>query len=188
MRGERPVPPAEIPHALLRYDAIPGGGSNVVMHRTAWQRVGPFDERLKGGEDWEMWIRLAKHGLPACVYSPLVARRLHDTNATLDVAAMMRGIQLIEVLHHIRVEWGQLHRWMAHSHLRGGRRRAALAHFVRAALHGQIRAVAADLAVIVSTAVVRRGPMPPAGSVAPDGDEWTATAAAWLDELQTNPK
>ena len=149
LRVQRPLPPGEMVEALLKYHAIPGGGSNVLVRRAAWQRVGPFDTRLKNTEDWEMCIRLAKQGPPAYVSGPLIARRLHQSNATLDISEIVRGARLIEKLHHTKVDWGALHRWFAHSCMRARRLSTALGHFGRAAVRGQGRAVASDLSVIL---------------------------------------
>ncbi|MCW6037046.1 glycosyltransferase [Spirulina subsalsa FACHB-351] len=43
---------------LLLGDFI-GSGSNPLIRKDALLAVGPFDESLLGGQDWEMWIRLA---------------------------------------------------------------------------------------------------------------------------------
>jgi GT2 family glycosyltransferase len=183
LRAQIPLPPDETVRALLQYDAIPGGGSNVIVRRATWQEAGPFDTRLRGGEDWEMWLRLAKRGLPACVCSPLVAKRLHDSNMTLDIEEIVRGTKLIEQLHHTRTDWGRLHRWMGHSSLRAGQTGAAIGQFARAILGGQARTVAADLGAILRERVTR-----PAGRTehrrAVSDDPWIVTAAAWLQDLQ----
>lgn len=179
-----PLPPQKLVPALRRYNAIPAGGSNVVVRRTTWARVGPFDTRLHNTEDWEMWIRLAKHGPPACVSSPLIARRLHASNSTLDIEEIIRGTKLIETLHHTRADWGRLHRWMAHSYLRAGQRRAALSQFTRAAVGGQACDVVSDLARILNDRMVRRisGRK---GETPVSTDPWIATAAAWLRDLNS---
>jgi glycosyltransferase involved in cell wall biosynthesis len=185
LRVQRPLPPEEILPSLLRYDAIPGGGSNVIMRRATWQQVGPFDTRLRSGEDWEMWIRLAKHGTPACVPSPLVARRLHYANVTLDIAEIVRGTQLIEALHDTTADWGRLHRWMAHSYMRTGRRGAALGQFARAAARGQLGAVAFDLTVIAIASIAGNSPNSKANRPRA-GDAWVSAAAGWIQELRTS--
>jgi hypothetical protein len=179
-----PLPPEELVAALRRYNAIPGGGSNVVVRRAIWARVGPFDTRLRNTEDWEMWIRLAKHGPPACVFSPLVARRLHPSNSTLNIEEVVRGAKLIETLHHTTADWGRLHRWMAHSCLRAGQRRAALRQFARAAVRGQVRVVASDVAHILNDRIGRRL-FGAEGETALSTDRWIATAAAWLQDLHS---
>jgi glycosyltransferase involved in cell wall biosynthesis len=182
IRGQPPLRPDKLVTALPRYNAIPGGGSNVVVRRTTWLRTGPFDTRLRNTEDWEMWIRLAKHGPPACVYSPLVARRLHASNSTLDIAEIVRGTKLIETLHHTTADWGRLHRWLAHSCLRAGQRRTALGQFAKAAVRGQARGVASDVAAIVKARVVRSIPGEEGESTF-SSDAWIVTAAAWLQDL-----
>jgi len=180
LRVQRPLPPEEIVTALPRQNAIPGGGSNVVVRRTTWKIVGPFNTRLRNTEDWEMWIRLAKHGTPACVCSPLIARRLHHSNSTLDIAEIVRGTQLIEALHHTTADWGRLHRWFAHSYLRAGRPWAALSEFARAAVGGHGREVAADLRVILQSKVAGRAP---ASRDHNRDDAWIGMATAWIQEL-----
>ena len=84
-----------------------------------------------------MSIRLAKHGPPAWVCRPLVAKRLHATNMFSDVAEILRAIELIESLHHTHADWGRHNRWFAHVYLRVGQRRAAFGQFARAAVRGQ---------------------------------------------------
>jgi glycosyltransferase involved in cell wall biosynthesis len=183
MRAQPAMPVEATLAALRRYDAIPGGASNVILKRSAWQQIGPFDIRLANTEDWELYIRLATLTPPACVQRPLVARRLHFTNAVLDTEELVRGIRLIEATHGIRADWGLLRRWMAHSCLRSGHRRAALGQFVMAARAGAWRGVAGDLGSIAAETVRRyvRGPRPrqPQGR-----DAWIAEADSWLDGIR----
>jgi glycosyltransferase involved in cell wall biosynthesis len=180
--GQPPLPPGEVVAALRHYNAIPGGGSNVVVRREALRRAGPFDTHLRGGEDWEMWIRLAEAGPPAWVRSPLLAYRVHPSNSSLDVAEIVRGARRIEQLHHTTVDWGRLHRWLAESCLRRGQRRAALWQFTRAAGHGQARAVAGDLLIIARRRVRRRLLAPRYAERSVSG--WIEQAAGWLGELE----
>ncbi len=149
VHGRPPLPPEEVVAALPRYNAIPGGGSNVVVRRTTWVRAGPFDTRLRNTEDWEMWIRLAKHGPPACVYSPLVGYRVHNSNSSLDITEIVRGTKLIEALHDTTADWGRLHRWLAESYLRRGQRREAIGQFAKAVARGQSLSVLSDLSAIL---------------------------------------
>src|ERR1051326_8580449 len=41
--GARPLPPEDVVRRLRNYDAVPGGGSNVIARRALLDRVGPFD-------------------------------------------------------------------------------------------------------------------------------------------------
>jgi glycosyltransferase involved in cell wall biosynthesis len=178
--AQYPVPTASVRAALLRYNAIPGGGSNILVRRSTWQQAGPFVSRMSPTEDWDMCHRLAKHGAAACVDRPSVARRIHTTNATLEIADVVRGAKLIETVHQTRLDWARLHRWMAHSCLRSGRRRAALGHFVRAALlHGDITGVASELSAILRQRIVRRAPRE-----RPSDDPWRVAASHWIEELR----
>jgi glycosyltransferase involved in cell wall biosynthesis len=180
--GLPPPSPEQVVLALPHYNAIPAGGSNVMVRREVLLQAGPFDIRLRNTEDWEMWIRLAKSGPPAWVRSPLVAYRVHGSNSSLDITEIIRGVRLIEHLHDTTADWGRLHRWLAESFLRMGQRRAALGQLARAAQHGQARNVARDLMAIARRRVNRRSlpPQPVAG-----GDRnWIEVAASWLDELK----
>jgi len=179
LRVQRPLAPEELLTALLRYNAVPGGGSNVAVRRATWTLIGPFNTRLRNTEDWEMWIRLAQHGPPACVCSPLIARRLHQSNSTLDLAEIVRGTQLIEALHRTTVDWGRLHRWFAHSSLRAGHRWAAFGHFAQAALRGQRRSVASDLSAILQRIAGRTQ----TSIDASQDDAWTTMASEWIQDL-----
>jgi glycosyltransferase involved in cell wall biosynthesis len=184
--GRPPLAPEDVVAALPRYNAIPGGGSNVVMRRTTWMLVGPFDTRLRNTEDWEMWIRLSKHGLPACASSPLVAYRVHTSNASLNIAEIVRGTKLIEALHHTTADWGRLHRWLAESCLRSGQRRDAVGQFTLAAARGQLPGVIADLGAILRRRAERRVPWLRTRK-ATTRDRWIA-AADWLREFERRPE
>jgi glycosyltransferase involved in cell wall biosynthesis len=180
--SQRPLSPERIVEALWRYNAIPGGGSNVIVRRAILMQAGPFDARLRNTEDWEMWIRLAKIGTPAWVCSPLMAYRVHSSSASLDVAEIVRGARLIEELHGTKADWGKLHRWAAESCLRGRYRRAALTQFTRAALRGDAKNVARDLGIIARRRINRdllgRAPEQTGDSA------WMQEAACWLRELE----
>ena len=181
-----PPSPKEALATLPRYPVIPGGGSNVIVRRSAWGEVGGFDTAFRrGGEDWELCIRLAaKLGLPACVGRPLMAKRIHSSNMFLDTAEILRAIRLVELLHHTNADWGRLHRWVAQRYLRNGQRRAALGHFALAASHGQLRGAISDLTGIARSRV--RGVIGSVEDQNPSsGDPRRAAAVAWLAEFQT---
>ena len=149
----------------------------MAWRRTTWRQGGPFDTRFQGGEDWDMSIRLAKHGPPAWVCSPLMAKRVHSTNMFLDVSKIVRTIKLIEVLHHTQADWGKHHRWFAQVYLRSGRHRAALGQFARAAVRGQLGGVVSDLSAILQRRLRRNQQLEVADN------PWRAAAKAWLREF-----
>ncbi len=86
LSDERPAVP---PHRLLAIMALhnlPIAPHAAIMRRRALERLqGPpwFDERLRGGEDADFWLRLAAAGAPFAEHSALVCLyRLHDENAS----------------------------------------------------------------------------------------------------------
>jgi glycosyltransferase involved in cell wall biosynthesis len=182
VHGKPPQAPAEVVAALPHYNAIPGGGSNVVVRRRTLQRAGPFETRLRNTEDWEMWIRLAKTGPPAWICRPLLAYRVHPSNASLNIDEIVRGTRLIEEMHGTKADWGRLHRWLAESYLRTGQRRTAIGHFARAAVRGQAVGVASDLATIVRRRIARRIAVA-ASATTGSNDAWIEEASTWLRGL-----
>jgi glycosyltransferase involved in cell wall biosynthesis len=182
--GVPPPSPEQVVELLPRYDAVPGGGSNVVVHRDILARAGRFDSRLRNTEDWEMWIRLAKLGPPAWVCSPLMAKRAHNHNSSLDTREILAGSALIERLHGGKVDLGITYRWLAESSLRTGQRAMAVRYFAAAAVRGQARNVAGDLRVILRRRIRRHllGDRRPE-AVPYRNPPWVAEACAWLDAL-----
>lgn len=67
---------------LCRYNAVPGGGSGVVVHRSLLNELGGFDCNLSMVADWDMWHRIAHQQPCAVVFSPLVAYTIHDFSMT----------------------------------------------------------------------------------------------------------
>ena len=65
--------------------AIAGGCSAVVVRKALLDQVGVFDERLRGFEDPDLWIRLAAVAHYECIDEPLVVvmRREHSVSRNL---------------------------------------------------------------------------------------------------------
>lgn len=182
--GGPPPTPDEVLAALPAYNPIPAGGSNVIVRREVFEAVGGFDEVLPPCEDWELWIRLAACGPPAAVAEPLTGYRLHAASSSLDTGRIMRAARGIEEKHATTIDWGRMHRWLGESCLRMEQHTRAVSHLARAAVHGQARGVAADLAAILRRRV-GRGQL---GDTSPSED-WFAHARPWLQALQaTDPE
>lgn len=178
--GNPPPPPEEVRTGLRRFNAVPGGGSNVAVRRDELDAVGGFDVRLRNTEDWEMWLRLARRSCPAWVREPLVAYRVHGANASLDVEEVLAGTAVIEAEHGVRVDRGVLHRWFAETSLRSGRRAQAMRHLLSAARYGAVTEAAGDAAALVARRLGRAAPGPRAGA----DHEWLAQAESWLAPLR----
>jgi len=57
-RGKRVISPK----SLLTYrTVVPGSGSSVLIPKIVLDRVGVFDEKLKYGEDLDLWIRISRN-------------------------------------------------------------------------------------------------------------------------------
>jgi glycosyltransferase involved in cell wall biosynthesis len=79
-------PSGRILGALLFDNPIPS--PTPVVRRAALERAGGFDESLRACEDWDMWIRIARHAEVHCIDRPLAVYRLHGDNMHADVARM----------------------------------------------------------------------------------------------------
>ena len=83
MRGRHSAPGRSVPPGLRAADVVaanPGvTGSNLVLARSAWQRVGGFDEDLPVANDQDLFLRLLDAGVTyAVVPLRLVDKHLHD--------------------------------------------------------------------------------------------------------------
>jgi hypothetical protein len=135
---------------ITRYNLVPSGGSNVIATRAALLKAGPFERDLYNTEDWEMWIRLAKHGAPAALEEPLLAYRVHPHNASLDIKEILAGVSGSNVvMAHARTGASYI-AGSGDLPLRTGKRGRALKHFAVAALSGQARGVGSDLIGVLS--------------------------------------
>jgi glycosyltransferase involved in cell wall biosynthesis len=180
--GAPPAPPEQVLARIGRHNAVPAGASNVLIHTDALARAGNFDIGLRNNEDWDMWIRLAKLGIPAWVCRPLVALRVHPGNASQDLERMLQELDVIERRYRIPVDRAAHYRWAAWSCLRVGRRRAALRYYARAVRVGDLTSVARAVVALVHPAVaearIARQARPGSAEQA-----WMSEAQAWLDPL-----
>jgi hypothetical protein len=104
--GIRSAPsPKTVIQEITRYNLLPGGGSKVIATRAALLKAGPFERDLYNTEDWEMWIRLAKHGAPAALEAPSPGvYRVHPHNASLGIKEILAGVSWIERRHGTRAD------------------------------------------------------------------------------------
>ncbi|MFM6356259.1 MAG: glycosyltransferase [Planktothrix sp.] len=66
-------------------------GSNPLIRREALEKVGEFDSSLTPSEDWDMWLRLAKHYLFITVPKPQVLYRQSSQSASANVFKLEAG-------------------------------------------------------------------------------------------------
>jgi glycosyltransferase involved in cell wall biosynthesis len=175
--GGAPPSPEELLAGLRRRNLMPAGSSNVVVRSDLLAASGGFDPRLRHLADWDLWLRLAGLGRPACVPAPLVAYRLHHGQATLDTTGMLAEARALEGRHG--ADRTAILRWAAWSHLRTGHRRAALRAYAGAVLAGDVASLARAAVVLLHPrpSTVRRPSRPSATEAA-----WIAAGQRWLDE------
>ncbi len=177
VRGGAPPPrPEEVVAELRRHNAVPAGASNVTVRRDVLDAVGTFDAQLRTSEDWDLWLRLAATGLPACVPRPLVALRTHGGMASRAVDHMLADIEMIADRHGIDVDRARHQRWAAWMCLEDGRRGAALRHYVRAVMAGDLASLGRAAVALIYPQVARRRPL--------RTDGWAREAQTWLNALR----
>lgn len=104
-------------------NVVPGGGSNVVVDREAFQAVGGFDPGLPPVEDWDLWIRLSRIASPAVIHEPLMAYRIHPGNASKRIEAVIASMEELDRRHRdLRagspIDWADAYRWLGAAALR----------------------------------------------------------------------
>ncbi|MFL6283999.1 MAG: glycosyltransferase family 2 protein [Pyrinomonadaceae bacterium] len=106
-----------------------------LVRRDCFDAVGLFDARLRTGEDWDMWMRLAAHFESARVALPLTTVRV-VSRAKVSLEVMERctllALERLFACPHVAREWpaitakrGAVHAWhysvLARSYMSGGR-------------------------------------------------------------------
>lgn len=75
----------------LLVSAVVGTTSAVVVKRECFDTAGFFDERLPSCQDWDMWIRIAKHYRFRRIREPLVRYYWHGSQISTTSQAVIRG-------------------------------------------------------------------------------------------------
>jgi glycosyltransferase involved in cell wall biosynthesis len=156
--GVAPPDPATVLDALLRWNVIWCGCSNVVARADVVRALGGFDENLFQLADWDLWIRLALAGRAAAAPEILVGYVMHEESMLLtDRRDVFPEIEYLAEKHRaaheaygIELDRALFSRWVARGHRRAGRRlRAARTYATGAVRHRDpgalVRAAAAFL-------------------------------------------
>ena len=80
---------------LLTGNFISGSGSAVLIKSEVFQKVGLFDESLRAGEDWDMWLRITQQFHVDFCHEDLVLIRLHENNMQKDSLRMLTAELMI---------------------------------------------------------------------------------------------
>ena len=134
LAGRPPAAPERVAERLTISNMLPAGASNVIVSKSWLSVPTAVDGRFYHSPDWDLWIRLARRGLPACVSKPLVAYRFHPGSESLDLEGMFSEIDEIERRHGGRVDRSGFNRHLAKLAKRAGWGRTALRYYCRAAM------------------------------------------------------
>lgn len=170
--GAPPPTPEDLVAGLARRNLMPAGSSNVIVRAETLSEVGVFDEALRHLADWDLWLRLGKVGIPACASEPLVAYRVHRSQATLDTTGMIEEARVLEARHG--ADPVSIFRWLAWSHLRLGQRGPAARAYLGAAREGDTSSLLRAGAALLLPRPTRRD------AVSRDERRWLAPAGTWL--------
>lgn len=181
--GTPPPDPEDLVRRAPSWNLMPGGASNAIVHAGTFRAAGGWDPSLVNLADWDLWTRLAREGRPACVHRPLVGYRIHSGNASGDTPLILREARALDGRYGARLDYGELHHYLAWVHLRAGRRLPAVAHLARATGRGHLRGVARTIGGLVRSRVARRLPFvsPRAGT---ERSAWLAEADTWIAPLR----
>jgi len=80
-------------HYLLGGNRISGSASMVMIRRSVLDEVGLFHEDFLIGEDWEMWLRIAKNYKIYCIPEFLAGLRVRDNGMQQNYDKMARGLE-----------------------------------------------------------------------------------------------
>jgi glycosyltransferase involved in cell wall biosynthesis len=120
----------------LRHGNVVNGGSSTVLVRTDLLRqVGGFDESLWLGQDWDLWLRLARRPAVACP-EYVVATLEHAARSALQDRKLLIATadELLRRSGGDQADRRAAAQWIANEYFRGGRRLQASYLYLRAAI------------------------------------------------------
>jgi len=180
LSGGPPPDPAAVMARLPRSNPLASGGSNVVVRSNILAEVGTFDPTLRRTEDWDLWIRIASKGPPACVREPLVAYRFHRGNVVWDPREMVDEARTLAARYRYPVDLTAMQRRAAWAALRAGRRVSAVRYYAAAIAGGDIRSLFRVAFALLHPAVGTERLFRRIG-----GDpDWIAQAERWLSTFR----
>ncbi len=183
--GAPPLAPTALLARLPQAYVVPAGLSGMLWRRGALDDGGRLDERLAFCDDWDVSLRLARQGAPACVSAPHVAFRQYGAKQSRAAAAHLDELDVLEtkfgeLLAGRTMRRGAHLRYAGMEALRAGERGEAAQAFLRAVRLGDRGAVLRLPAVLLPRRAqnwLRRRSMSDA--------EWLDEARRWLGDLET---
>jgi len=178
MYGEPPLEPRDLVEQLEHYNPVPAGSSNVLVQRSVLDAVGLFDPSLRSVGDWDLWIRLARHAVPADVPEPFVGCRVHGHTITRNRRLMLTEVDIVAERHRAPVDRPRHLRWAAWNSMLDARRLEAVSYYARAVRHGDVASIPRAVVALVYPQYATRHVSRSLGT-------WATGAQSWLDSLRT---
>lgn len=190
---QRPPASGDVAELLRTHNAIPGGGSTLLVATDLARQVGGYDAWFTGCEDYEMNVKLALRSPLVAVDRPLVAYRVWPGSMSSNVALMRTGHERVierwrgDLPHPLR-RAGRIveETYLGRFHLRAGSRRAGAAHYLRMAVRcRQPRQVLTAVGALLSPALLDARHAAREEAAVPEA--WRAEVAGWLDGADRQP-
>lgn len=187
--GHHRVTGGHVLSTLLQENVIPSG-SSVVAERKLLQEVGGFDRTLHGSEDWDLWIRLARHSPCAAIDRPLIAYRLGNTTMSMNIGRMRAGRATIvgryaslAAEHGVHPTEVTHERYLAKQLLRAGAGLKAASVFASLAVkHRRWRELPRAAVALVAPRLTDRVGRTRAAAAVPAS--WRMEAESWLNPIR----
>ena len=74
-------------------------GNSICVRREAWEEAGPFDENLRHGQDYDMWLRLLALTTGTYIPERTCITRVHEAQGTHSFPQM--GFRFFAVCHQL---------------------------------------------------------------------------------------
>lgn len=134
--------PDTVARALLRWNVIWCGCSNVIARTDTVRQLGGFDENLAQLADWDLWIRLALAGQAAADLDVSVGYVMHDESMLLtdrrdvflEMDYLVEKHRVASETYGITFDRALFSRWVARGHRMAGRRLQSARTYARGAL------------------------------------------------------
>ncbi|MBN9084473.1 MAG: hypothetical protein BGP04_12335 [Rhizobiales bacterium 62-17] len=187
--GHHRVKGGDVLEGLLESNRIPTG-SSVIAELDLVRKVEGFDPKLRGSEDWDLWIRLAQHSPLTAVDRPLIAYRLGRQSLSMRIDPMRAGrlaiaerYATLATAYGVKSDEAQHERYLAKQLVRGGQRWPAASIFATLAFrHGRWRELPRAVGALIAPHMLDQVGQARAAAAVPAS--WRREAELWLQPIR----
>jgi len=191
LRYSVPPAPGSAAGELARRNAVPGGGSGVLVDRALAQEVGGFDEQMSILADWDFNVRLVHRSPVAVVHRPLVGYYVHSDSMFHDPRGLQAEMRYMERKYAadpaagtVAIDWAAASERLVRMAWYLGDRRTALGLVLQAArVPGSARVAARGVRRVSGRVLRRRRGLTPVPAYGDDLFD-AAETEAWLQHFR----